>query len=331
MVSVATLMANSWRVTDNIDSEVRWLVHGMLPVGGRAMLVAPPKAGKTTTVVDLVWALASGDSFLTNTTSLPQDRSVVVVDLEMTEAQAASWHRKRAQSFGQDVTDRVIVHSLKGAHGQADFSDSEIVDTWIDYLRAVHAGVLVIDCLAPLIAAAGLDENVASDVQRLLIGIDRIAKEAGLLGVVTVHHAGKGAGTRGSSALDGSGDSIWRLNKQKGRGRMRVVVTGRDTSGTYYGRLTDTGHIDLIGWEDIEGVPDKTPPSESSKPAGAKATEFAGARGYVMSKLEAAAAEGREIKRRDLRGNPQAKDAINELIEEGVIVETGSVLTMSAA
>mgnify|MGYP002713409454 FL=1 len=321
MVSVASILAGARRVTDDIDTEVRWVVHGLLAEGGRAMIVAPPKAGKTSTITDLAWALASGEAFLRQSTHLPSDRTVHVIDLEMTAAQSMEWHRKRAAGAPREVADRVLVSALRGHISDADFTDAEVRAVWIEALRQQKCGILIIDCLAPLIAAAGLDENSASEVQKLLAGIDEVAYEAGLLGVITAHHAGKGAGTRGSSALDGSGDSIWRLSRQR-RGRLKVTVTGRDTSGTYSGFLAaDSGRVIIDSWTDIDGVEDRVVhDSPDTTPEAMSVPSFDATRDFILEEL----ADKGTLTRRAFRNRSGYQDAIDGLIEEGRVVEDTS-------
>lgn len=318
MVSVASLLAGARRVTDDVDVKLRWVVHGLLPEGGRAMLVAPPKAGKTSTLTDLAWAMAAGETFLRQSTHLPEDRTVHVIDLEMTQAQAISWHRKRAAGVDSSVSERVLVSALRGHVGDADFTVPEVRAAWVEALRQTRCGVLIIDCLAPIIAAAGLDENSASEVQKLLVGIDEVAREAGLLGVVTAHHAGKGAGTRGSSVLDGSGDSIWRLSRKRS-GRLHVSVSGRDTAGEYAGRFsTDSGRVVIDSWEGIEGVPDHIQDdTPDTTPAATTVPAFDSTRDYILDEL----ADKGTLTRRDFRNRRGYQEAIDGLIEDGRVVE----------
>ena len=46
------------------DVKVDWLVDGLLPIGGLSLLVAKPKAGRSTLARNLVLAVAQGQDFL---------------------------------------------------------------------------------------------------------------------------------------------------------------------------------------------------------------------------------------------------------------------------
>lgn len=321
MVSVASIMAGARRVTDNIDTEVRWVVNGLLAEGARAMIVAPPKAGKTSVVTDLAWSLAAQHHFLRQSTNLPESKTVHVIDLEMTAAQSMAWHRTRSAHVPPEVADRVMISHMRGHIADCDFTQPEVREAWVEALKKTSCGVLIIDCLAPLIAAAGLDENSASEVQKLLAGIDEVAYEAKLLGVITVHHAGKGSGTRGSSALDGSGDSIWRLRRAS-KGRLTIEVTGRDTAGRYSGRLADSGRVIIDSWSDIEGVPDHVEEgTPDTTPAAATVPKVDATQAYIVERLTKASSE-ETLTRRSFRNRSGYQEAIDGLISDGRVVES---------
>ena len=88
----------------------KWRLQGWLPMGGRAMLVAQFKAGKTTVVGNLVRSLVDGDPWLGVAAVTPFGGTVAVLDFEMSESQLDEWFRD--QDIKHD--DCVVVAPLRG-------------------------------------------------------------------------------------------------------------------------------------------------------------------------------------------------------------------------
>jgi replicative DNA helicase len=74
------------------DEPEPWRIHGLLKAGGRVILAAQRKAGKTTMVTNLVRALADGEQFLGRFDSV-QAKHVTMLDFEMSRQQIKGWLR----------------------------------------------------------------------------------------------------------------------------------------------------------------------------------------------------------------------------------------------
>lgn len=231
-VSLRALLAEPRNAT-------KYRVEGLWPAGGKIMLTAQKKSGKTTMVGNLLRCLVDGDPFLARTApyrpgewrtergggyavSEPTGRPVVLLDFEMTHDMLAEW-----------LEDQRIVH-VDDVHVQLmrgrlwDIRDDDVLRQWADYLRSIDAGTLLVDPIGPVMGALGINENDNSEVNHYLSALDRLAREAGLDEHGIIHHAGHGEEqrARGASAFLGWPDAIWQLTRD-GEARF-LSAEGRD-------------------------------------------------------------------------------------------------------
>lgn len=206
---------------------VRWRVEGWLPAGGRAVLAAQAKAGKTHLAANLVRCLVDGQPFLGRDAVTPVVGTVVVIDFEMTERQLHDWYG----DLGIQATDRVVVLSLRGRAAAFDLRDEQLRSRWAAVLREHGAEFVVWDCLRPVVDALGLDEN--HDASALLTAFDALLLEAGRPDALVVHHMGhSGERARGDSGIIGWGDANWKLVLEDGNehGPRYLAANGRDVA-----------------------------------------------------------------------------------------------------
>lgn len=187
------------------DPPAEYRIAGLLPVGGRAMLAAQFKSGKTTMVGNLLRSLADGDDFLNAYATRPA--KVVLIDDEMDPRQLRRW--LRSQQIRK--TDHVKIVSLRGRVGAFAITNPDVRALWAERLR--NAEVLIFDCLRPVLDALNMDEN--HEAGRFLVAYDALLKEAGVGESVVVHHMGHGGDrSRGDSRLRDWPDVEWRLIRQ---------------------------------------------------------------------------------------------------------------------
>lgn len=195
------------------DPPQRYRLEGLWPSGGRAMLAAQFKAGKTTMVGNLVRALVDGEAFLDAFAVEPlvEGRRVVVIDDELDERMIRAWLRD------QNIvhTEAAAVLPLRGNLASFDILDPAIRTQWANALRQARAEIVILDCLAPLLDALGLSED--KEAGKLLVAFDELLGEADVAEAVVVHHMGhSGERTRGASRLRDWPDVEWRLVREKG-------------------------------------------------------------------------------------------------------------------
>jgi AAA domain len=209
------------------DEPAIYRIDQLWPVGGRVVLAAQYKAGKSTLVANLLRALVDGDPFLGEYRVTPVTGSVALIDDELDERTLRRWLRE--QGIGN--VERVAVLPLRGKVGTFDiFSDTGRTG-WVTELRSVGTEVLLLDCLRPILDAHGLDEH--KDAGRFLVPFDALLAEAGIGEALVSHHTGHaGERSRGDSRIRDWPDVEW-----------RIVRTGDEPSSprlfTAYGRDVD--------------------------------------------------------------------------------------------
>jgi AAA domain len=191
------------------DEEIPWRIDGLWPARGRVMLAAQFKSGKTTMRDNLVRSLADGDPFLGSHHVTPvTDGTIVVLDFEMSRNMLRAWLRDQ----GLRHPERVYVIPLRGCASAFDLLDDHRRAQWAALLRNLGAKVNTLDCLGPVLAALGIDENKSSDVGRFLAAYERLLGEAEIEEAMVVHHMGhSGERSRGTSRLRDWPDAEWKL------------------------------------------------------------------------------------------------------------------------
>lgn len=193
------------------DDPVLYRIKGLWPVGGRVIAAAQFKAGKTTMRDNVVRALVDKENFLGAFPVTPPDGRVVIIDNELDERMLRRWLRDQRIVN----TDRVAVLSLRGKIGAFDLLDPATRNRWARKLRAVDAGVVILDCLRPVLDALGLSED--KDAGRFLVAFDALLEEAGAAEGLVNHHMGhNGERSRGDSRILDWPDVTWRLVREKG-------------------------------------------------------------------------------------------------------------------
>lgn len=193
------------------DEDESYRIQGLIPVGGRIILSAPMKSGKTTLVGNLVRSLADGDDFLGKfpVTSLGDESVVTILDTEMSKRQMKQWLRDQGIKNPQ----RVHPVSLRGQVGSFAIMDDTVRAQWAAQLRDMNTEILVLDPLGPVLDSFNVDENTSA-VGTLLAAIDALAQEAGIQEVFIMHHTGhEGERARGHSKLRGWPDAEWFLRR----------------------------------------------------------------------------------------------------------------------
>jgi hypothetical protein len=192
------------------DEPVQYRVDRLWPVGGRIVLAAQYKSGKTTMVGNLLRSLADGEPFLDEFEVTSPDGRVVLFDNELDPRMMRRWLREQEVS----APEAVVVQSLRGRLSSFDITDPETRTVWAKALREVDAATVVLDCLRPILDALGMDEN--TEAGRFLVAFDELLREAGVQEGMIIHHMGhNGERSRGSSRIRDWPDVEWRLVRER--------------------------------------------------------------------------------------------------------------------
>lgn len=205
------------------DDGPAFRVSELWPTGGNVVLAAQRKAGKTTTIGNLVRCLADGDPFLGETdrfgttgfsvTPLRDGERVGILDLELDRRTLRRWLRDQAIRNA----DMVIAVDLRGRVGEFNPLDDDRRAAWAAHLREQNVRVLIVDPLAPLLAVAGFEENSNTEVTQMFAALDQLKVEAGASELLVAHHMGhNGERSRGASRLRDWPDAEWQLVREAG-------------------------------------------------------------------------------------------------------------------
>ena len=212
----------------------------MWPTGGRVILAAAWKAGKTTLLGNLIRALVDGQPFLGRYAVQPV-RRVVLIDDELDERTLRRWLREQ----GIVNTKRVKLIRLRGKVSTFDIIAPAIRTRW-----AKHIGprdVLLLDCLRPILDALGLDES--HDAGKFLVAFDALLAEAGIPEAAIAHHMGHaGERSRGDSRLRDWPDAEWRLVRDRSKDDDGETDPSAARYFSAYGRDVDQPE-QLLGYD----------------------------------------------------------------------------------
>ena len=191
------------------DSPVAYRIDRLAPSGGRVMLSAQYKAGKTTLVANLVRALADAEPFLGAFDVATPARRLVLLDDELGDDMVRRWLREQHIDNTAAVADVV---TLRGRLSSFNPADDRNRGRWAARLRDLGADYLVLDCLGPVLAALGIDENAPGE---FLAAFDALLHDAGIEDSLMVHHMGHAhERSRGGSRLQDWPDAIWRVVRE---------------------------------------------------------------------------------------------------------------------
>lgn len=195
---------------DEPDDQIVYTIDQLHPAGGRTLLSAQQKAGKTTTVNNMVGSLADGVPFLGRFAPTTGPHRIAIVDNEMARNNTRRWLRAQ----GITNTDAVVdVVNLRGRVSAFDLTDDTLRARWAQRFADLGVTFLVFDCLRPILDALGLNEH--NEAGRFLVSFDALLADAGITDALLVHHMGhNGDRARGDSRILDWPDAIWRLMRE---------------------------------------------------------------------------------------------------------------------
>jgi hypothetical protein len=191
------------------DEPVVYRIDGAWPIGGRVVLAAPHKAGKSTLVANAMRAMVDGEPFLGEFACAQVAGTVVLIDDELDPRMLRRWLRDQRIAN----TGRVVVLPLRGHLAAFDLLDPETRGGWAGRLRDLGAQVVILDCLRPVLDALGLSED--RDAGKFLVAFDALLSESGAAEGLIAHHMGHSAQrSRGDSRILDWPDALWILARE---------------------------------------------------------------------------------------------------------------------
>jgi hypothetical protein len=298
------------------DNPTAYRIDELWPLGGRVLLPAAAKAGKTTMVTNLLKCLADGGDFLGVYETIPVNRHVVYLNMEVGEDQMRSWLRR----VKIDNVDRIVVENLRGRASALTLSTEKGRQRVARWLADHDAEIVILDPIAPLLGALGLDENSNSDVATFFSWWSETLHEAKVDDDFLAHHAGwDGSRSRGASRLVDEPDAIWTISRDK--------ATDDDGDDVY--GVQEPRYMKAIG-RDVE-LPDRqlifdavtgllTLGNQTRKQAREEAHDAA-AEIRVLQRIDEGATSQNDICKGKGYGNEKNnKDALMRLVARGVVI-----------
>jgi AAA domain len=229
------------------DDATQYRIEGLAPSGGRIMLSAQYKAGKTTLRDNLVRVMVDGEPLFGRFAVNEPAEQLVLVDNELSDNTMRRWLRDQKIVNTSEVAD---VIRLRGRVGVFNLLDDRSRDQWAARLRDIGCDYLVLDCLRPVLDALGLSED--KDAGRFLVAFDALLDDAGIPDAAVVHHMGHASErSRGDSRLQDWPNAIWRIVRETDQpdsaryfsayGRDVEVPEGRLSFDAATRRLTYSG------------------------------------------------------------------------------------------
>lgn len=211
-----------------------WLIEGLLPQGGIALLVAKPKVGKSTISRDLTHALVTGRPFLS--------RQVIPGRVLFLALEDHS-DRLRELFWASGLTGRedMLVHvgpaPRDGIHCLANM------------VGRFAPSLVVVDPLFKLVRVG--DANAYAETSTAFEGLTRIARGSGAA-LLLVHHANKGSeggdSVLGSTSILGFADTVMLVRRYD---NVRTIKTthryGEDLPETVIEMDRESGRLHIGG------------------------------------------------------------------------------------
>lgn len=198
---------------------LKWVVKGVLPAQGLAVVYGPSGSGKSFMVLDMVSAIADGRFWYGHRV---EKKPVVYIALEGeagVKIRAEAWVKHNQRPLPSDL--RIVLQPFKLT------DPKDLADLVVAIQSAVGAGsVIVLDTLNR--AAPTSDENSSKDLGEILEAAKKLQNQVGGL-VVLVHHTGKDVtrGMRGHSSMPAAIDASIEVSRD-GDIRTWMVAKAKD-------------------------------------------------------------------------------------------------------
>lgn len=207
--------------------DIDWTIRDLLPAHGNVVVIAAAKAGKTTTVNDVVRSLADGDDVFDRYRVDFPTGTCALFNFEV----GADMYHRWILDVGVRNGARVHVMNLRGL--RLPLSAPTIRDMVVDRLTEAGTRVWVLDPFARALIGNALSENDNSEVSAFLDVLDEVKARAGVEHLIIPTHAARGdyapgsERSRGASRLEDWADVRWYLNRDSEGGRF-FRASGRD-------------------------------------------------------------------------------------------------------
>lgn len=214
-----------------------WLIKGVLPRAGLAVVYGASTAGKSFAVLDIGMAVARGIAWRGRRTRQGRVGYIVAEGSDGFRKRLAAYEKHHATSL-----DGVPFFVLAQAPNLMELKDARDIVVGIRAMGG--ADVVVIDTFAQTMP--GANENAGEDVGKALAHCRRIHEATGAL-VVLVHHSGKdqAKGARGWSGLRAAADAEIEVVRDATGRSLQLTKSKDGEDGTRWGFALDVVELGL--------------------------------------------------------------------------------------
>ncbi len=205
-----TTQAKRQSLSEFLNAEstaIDWLVPGLLPKGETALLIAPPKCGKTLLAIDLAYCLATGEDYFLNSNEFKTSPSKVLL-ISVDESDQSTRIKMFNRGFRHEDNGKV-----------------DVITNWninqIKYLEEAledfRPELVIVDSLKRINHGSPISENSAEFADNIYT-LKELFNRYGAAGIL-VHHSSKDKDqqgvyrSRGSSAITGAVWGVWQLDQ----------------------------------------------------------------------------------------------------------------------
>lgn len=218
---------------------IEWRVTGLIEAGAVVAFVGDGGSGKTFMLLDLAVAIANGEPYWGDF-RLPKACPVLVIDEESgtDRLNRRLKYIMRAHDAGPDLPLYYVTLA------RFDIRQPNDINTLQSLIEQTGAGMVILDAFMDIIP--GADENSTKDMLPGLLALGKLGKTTGAA-LVPIHHTNKMGGYRGSSAIKGSIDGMFVIEKATDSPVLEIKTEkARDIRAA---RFTMIGH-----WENYPGT-----------------------------------------------------------------------------
>nr|WP_237452106.1 AAA family ATPase [Qipengyuania algicida] len=211
-----------WWGEEDSRPALSWLVKGLVPEGGLAVVYGAPKSTKTFMILDMALHIAHGRDWY----DLHVKRGGVIYVCGEGEAgvrqRMKAWRQERGGELGVPFALIPKAVNLFDSEDEVGRLIRDIQGAAIAMGEPVK--LVIFDTFSRMIGAG--DEDRAPD-QNIMVARARLIQDATGATVCYVHHSGKDEkrGTRGSNALPGAADVVVCVKKDPDTGTCEARVT----------------------------------------------------------------------------------------------------------
>ena len=206
------------------DEDITFIIDQLWPTGANISLTATYKAGKTSTINNIVKALTDGETLFGHFPTHHTGR-IAIWNYEVSANQIRRWLRE----VNIRNTDNISLMNMRGHTWP--LTSEYVMEKTIQWLFDNDITTWLIDPLARAFVGSG-DENSNQDVGIFLDTLDYIKDQAGVKNLLIAAHTGRNAEqgnnrARGASRFDDWVDARWMLTKDTD-GQRWFTADGRD-------------------------------------------------------------------------------------------------------